>query len=304
MRSGADYEYEREFVVTSDTVITEKQARDATGIPTQGEAHPESTGARMHGKEADSLGHDGKSWMVRVHYRSRGASNVDQGDDPTDWTPQIEYYRVGMREAIDRAQFIGTNSNPQVEPNYLDPTKQVERPIVTTAGEAYEPIEIDKGYMGLSYSRWEASFNPVTALDYTDSVNQDVWPIPGVSPATSVQPGQARLMYWRASRRFQGTGLLYWVTYEFLFAVTHDLVLLNAGYFAALYDAAADTTALGRIVGGDGLPTAIPQLIDMEGDMIEPDGAVSQANPIDMSAALWNHYRYLKRRNFSALNLT
>lgn len=304
VRNGPDYEYEREFIVKADAEITEKEARDADGIPAWGDSHPESSGARLDGKVAESLDRLGRTFIVRASYRSRSASNSDQGDTPELWTPQIDFYRVGSREAIDTAQYLGTNGSNEIEPTTLPPNQQIVKHIATTAGELYEPIEVDIGRLAMSYSRWEASFNPNNAADYMDAINADAWSIPGASPTTFAQPHTAKLTDWRASRRYQQGRLLYWVTYEFLFGAHHNIVLLDAGYFERVtFGEGLDARLeLRRMPDADKQPTTVPQMLGGNGEKlaIVPDAMTGEPTNL---APYWNHYRHLRLRNFSSLGL-
>lgn len=256
--------YIREFQTLSTDAVndTEYGAVSASGIPALNAAHPGDSGARVKSKQARRLSEDGRLlWIVTVTYSSSTATTTTP-DDPTDRDPVISTSSRPF-EFIPTAYFSGTNW---------------ENGILNSAGDAFDPPpSIPKALTVLNIQMNLAAFDLDDIFDFRNTVNDDTITVAGKSFA-------ARQLYMEdiTARKATENGVDYYdVNYTILCADidsaaigatpvatnTHDLVLLNQGYFQVVSGTKAPCLILQT-----GENATVPQLLAADGTQLSLSG--------------------------------
>ena len=289
-KTNETYGYVRRYIVRFDANATAKEARDATGIPAVGDAHPEATGARVIRKNATPLGDSLLAYTVEVEYSSSQARTSDYNDTPTSRSPEIRYSTILSSKVITKARRVGHYASGSLPGPQAGDTGSDA--IVNSAYDRFEdPIEIDEARLVLLYTRWYSSIDPNALLDYSNAINSDLWPMPRTSVSAPI--GTAKIMSISADSIYEG-GAQYWlVTYEIHFQETWNLELLNVGmqYYNGGFQGGAGEKY--RFLDDDGEPVSTPQLLTTTG------GALSAA-----ASPTYAVFQVYKARPFVPLALT
>lgn len=290
LKTNETYGYVRRYIVQFDSNATAKEARDATGIPSVGDAHPEATGARVIRKGAVPVGDSLLAYQVDVEYSSSQARTSDHNDTPTSRSPEIRYSTIQTKKVITRARRVGHFAGTELPgPQALNTGTDA---IVNSAYDRFDdPVEADESRLVLLYTRWYSTINPNFILDYSDAINSDVWPMPRTAVSAAV--GTAKIMSISADSVYEAGGQYWLVTYEIHFQPTWNLELLNAGmqYYNGGFQGGAGSKY--RFLDDDGEPMSTPQLLTTTG------GALSAA-----STPTYAVYQIYKARPFVPLALT
>jgi hypothetical protein len=278
--------YRRQFyVLATATSDDEYGAVNATGIPAVGDAHPSDSGARMKEKTAKRESEDGRlKWIVNCEY-STSAATTAEPDDPTSRDPVI------------------TLSGRKVDWIPLGATTDgttYETAIDNTADDAFDPPPvIQKTFTVITIQQNLSSFSMATKLTYEDTVNSD-------SKTVAGHAFTARQLYMEdiTARTATENGTDYYdVTYTILCADinganvgkspdaratnTHDLVILNQGFFQVV-----SSVKFKCITPGDGTPATSPQLLAADGTQLAVGG-----DPV------WLTFRARREQAWSGLSL-
>lgn len=293
-KTDETYGYVRRYIVRFDSNATAKEARDATGIPAVGDAHPEATGARVIRKNATPLGDSLLAYTVEVEYSSSQARTSDYNDTPTSRSPEIRYSTILTSRVITKGRRIGHYASTGLPPASAGTgdIAVANDAIVNSAYDRFEdPVEADDARLVLLYSRWYSTIDPNAILNYSNAVNSDNWPMPRTS--VSAGPGTAKIMSISADSVYEA-GAQYWlVTYEVHFQETWNLELLNVGmqYYNGGFQGGAGLKY--RFLDNDGEPMSTPQLLSTTG------ASLSAASPPTYAV-----YQIYKARPFVPLALT
>lgn len=291
-KTNETYGYIRRYLVRFDANATAKEARDATGVPAIGDAHPEATGARVIRKGAVPLGDSLLAYQVDVEYSSSQARTSDYNDTPTSRSPTIRYATIPGKKVITRARRVGHYSASGLQSLGPVAGDTGNDAIVNSAYDRFEdPVEVDESRLVLLYTRWYEALDPNTLLDYSDAMNSDVWPMPRTSISAPI--GTAKIMSISSDSIYEGGGQYWLTTYEIHFQPRWNLELLNVGmqYYNGGYQGGAGKQY--RFLDESGEPVSTPQLLTTTG------GALSAA-----SEPTYAVYQVYKARPFVPLALT
>lgn len=290
-KTDETYGYVRRYLVRFDANATAKEARDATGIPAVGDAHPEASGARVIRKNAAQVGDSLLAYTVEVEYSSSQARTSDYNDTPTSRSPEIRYSTTLTSKVITRGRLIGHYAAGLIPLASAGAGDVEDDALVNSAYDRFEdPVEADSSRLVLLYTRWYSSIDPNVLLDYSNAINSDVWPMPRTSVSAPI--GTAKIMSISADSVYEGGGQYWLLTYEIHFQQSWNLELLNVGmqYYNGGYSASADKF---RFLDDDGEPVSTPQLLTTAG------GALSAA-----AAPTYAVFQIYKARPFVPLALT
>jgi hypothetical protein len=159
--------------------------------------------------------------------------------------------------------------------------------VVNGAGEKFDPPwMVDENRPVIIITRNEASFNPSTAINYQDTVNEHSW--------AGVDAGCAKINGISARNATRGEISYAIVTYEIelRWQGWNPTKILAQGY---RYRKSEGGPPLEIIDEGTGIPPASPKLLQLNG-MISP--------PVDgVIPAFFHEYTFFRETDFSALNL-
>ena len=282
--------YRRQYYVfaTSATTDTEVGARDATGIPALLDAHPVDSSALARNKVAKRTdAEDGRlRWLVTVDYSTSTSTT------PTDPTSRDPVITLSGRK-VDWIPLGATTDGTTYE-----------TAIDNTADDAFDPPPvIQKTFTVITIQQNLSSFTMATKLTYEDTVNSD-------SKTVAGKAFTERQLYMEdiTARTATENGTDYYdVTYTILCADinganvgkspdaratnTHDLVILNQGFFQ-LVGVGVFKFKFKCITPGDGTPATTPQLLDAAGVQLLVGG-----DPV------WLSFRTRREQAWSGLSL-
>lgn len=155
-------------------------------------------------------------------------------------------------------------------------------PIVNSAGDKFaDPVVRDQSRPLFRISRNEASYDPMLAWMYKDTVNKDVF--------FGSDPGTVKCSHISARRQYDPTVGIYWtVSYEF--HVDPNGWIKRIGDLGINY---LDGTSLKPILI-QGVPCQIPQALDGSGGVLE--------RPVDSSNAVILEFPVYPETDFSVFN--
>lgn len=278
--------YIRQFQTLSTDPVTDTEygAVTASGIPALSAAHPGDSGARVRSIQAKRLSEDGRLlWIVTVTYSSSTATTATP-DDPTDRDPVITLSSRKV-EIIPTARYNGS---------------AWVTGILNTAGDSFDPPPaIQKSLAVITIQMNLSAFTVATKLTYEDTVNSATITVAG-------QSFTARQLYMEdiTCRQATENGVDYYdTTYTILAADinsanvgsggdavatnTHDLVLLNQGYFQVV-----SSTKAPCLILQTGEPATTPQLLAADGTQLSLAGS-----------PVWLSFRVRREQAWSGLSL-
>lgn len=270
------------FDGTEDPGLRPFLAESAAGIPARNSRHPNKPYLRVE-RITTTPGQGPLIYEVRVYYTTRPA-NTSQTDpylNPLDQPAEIEWGFVTHNEPIDRA---------------LDGTA-----IVNSAGQSFDPpITREFHDLVLRYTRNEASYAPLFAADYIDSINSDYF--------FGFPPEFVKCNAF-TGRRMVLADLTYWsVNYELQFCTAEYLEngepkklnwqrrVFDQGMYTKDGVDTAGYTKWKPIIGSDLNPVSEPVPLDGNGGRLS-------AVLVNKGEGKWLTFDLHKKRNFSSLGL-
>jgi hypothetical protein len=166
--------YERTWYVEADAPIGGAAAKAAFGVPQLYTVYATSSEtdlkARVVNHNARQIAKTDRAYEVVVRYETKSGSD-DQGKwapNPLERPPRMTF---DFEEAM--TPVIGTLTDGPITP---DSTDIYTEPVVNGAGKAFVPQpEVEDGNPVLVIERNEASFSMANAVEYNNSVNNDVY---------------------------------------------------------------------------------------------------------------------------------
>lgn len=164
----------------------------ATGIPRIMDVYTTGTdtdtGARCVRVRAERDDDDAFLWDVTADYESVTADPDRTAENPLERATRISFSFTKSQVPILREPGTG-------------------RPIRNSAGEAFDPpVVMDESRPVVAFDKWQASFDPATALLYQNAVNSDVF--------FGGQPGQWKMIDMSAQPDFSDGLALWQVRYQ------------------------------------------------------------------------------------------
>jgi len=265
-RSQDGRQYRRVFQVQLETLgdYPAKDAREATGIPTVGDAHPDDSAAKVRRVEAAGTGNR-KIWMVNVDYEKRYGTAVDYPDDPLDEDPKIRWGAWTHTVAIEKDKFgIG---------------------VYNTAGSRFDPpLQRDAYELEVTITRNEASYSPSTARSFLGSVNAAQTEIAGYVAGYR----KAKIVEYSGQAANRNEVNYYIVTYKIQFNEDRwDFRPLSHGLYR-IRDGVHE-----RCTDDRGKPAVSSKLLDEDGDQFIVQGLLQH----------FMQKRVFPEKDFSTLNL-
>lgn len=270
-RDGRNY-VERYIVqLTYPVPGTAWAARTHALLPTFGDAHGEDTYATVTRKVATGEPEDRQTWHVDVTYETPSAIWLPMNENPLLDDVKVQWSQATYTKVYEKDK----DGNPVEDP----------------AGQPYDPpITEDCHYLVLNLTRNEASFDPDTAEEYTDSVNSS----PIVLYGKTIGARQGKLTQWTAENAYRN-GTYYWIVHYQIevFASKWDHII---GRFGLKY-----LTSGGDI--RDTYPDDEPEVGGLEirsPIKLDSDGTYQT----DQSAAVgYDTWRLRKEKDWSTLSL-
>lgn len=268
----------------------EQTAASATGLPVFGDPHPSDAVSFVSNiratRDPDSI----RLFKVEVQYSTR-AQEEQQPDDPLSLPVEEEW---------------SSYTDTELATGYFDVATNRYVAFTSSAGEAFEPIEVPVGRTTLIATRNEAAFNIVQANSFTGAVNSDSF--------QGFLPGEAKCISITGSRVSRPNSGFYWsIRYEIHFKpiipkvwvkwnsyITDvspwDLLVADQGFMYLVDDGEGGNQRVNITdAAGNAVSAAVP--LDGEGHesiLFDPD------NPPDQ---VFRYFQINKRRAFSALGL-
>jgi len=208
--NSLDKSYEREFVVTTDSLDDGSRiVRLAPGIPRLFTRYAAGSDLDLScyasSIDVSPLGGTGYHWTVKVQYRWQPNPEAETSDNPLEQPPEISWDSVVVQVGVLKARIVPAAGIPKNDV-----------PVTNSAGQGFDPpVERDVAHLQLTYSRNELSFSPVLASAYFSAVNKSTW--------LGVPKHVARCMGISATKQYHtddegGISFGYWkVTYVFEF---------------------------------------------------------------------------------------
>lgn len=242
-------------------------------VPEHYEQMPGDFKTTLRSKSAQPADEDqGLIWYVTCKFSSKREPDDKNEDDnnPLTRKPVIRYSFNRYQEAAEQ--------------------DKDGRPILNTAGDVYNPpLQRDKSLLILDFTRNEKTFNPITALNYIDSTNSDIF--------LGVGPRFARCMDMSGDERKEEGITYYAVHYQFAFKVGGwERQVLNIGYRERV-KVNGKFTKKDIIDPKTGKRTEIPMPLKEDGSAFPYN-----ADPADISPH-YNRYRIDKELPFGPLNI-
>jgi hypothetical protein len=280
--------YKRRYLVTCDSASDDANvALGAIGIPQRYSIYATSSSqdifARCTEVSAKQVSGSFLHWHIDVTYSTKHGDKEKEEkeqDNPLLALPDVSW-------AFETIQSPIWFFPDQVNLNSTSAGHKASGPISTTAGEVFDPPPMfDESRPVVTIRRNEASFNPLLALEYQNSVNSDVF--------FGCKPRTAKLRSITADQHSE-KGYFYWqVTYVIAFRrETWDLRSINYGSY---YLVTAGSTSTAPFINRDG---------SLRFGYIKADGTALGVNPAssDVVANSILTFRIHIEKPFSSLNL-
>jgi len=196
--------YSRNFTVTADSVLNEKEALDAVdtttaaAVPKPQEKHPGDPRAVVVGVSA-STEDTNKIWQIEVNYeviKGEGPHDTeDETEDPCDKRPVVRFGSAPYQKIVTKAYQVGDE--------YGIPTQ----PIQNSAGDPFDPPiqeEINRPVIHCEYN--VRKFSPALKLMLEGSINQEAVTVAGIR----IPARKARISLLEANPLYDDYDNLYW----------------------------------------------------------------------------------------------
>lgn len=238
-RTGGEWDYVRSYIVQVDS--TDDSPRDVrldSGTPQIGDAHPEDSLATVRTVNVRYEGDSPFVFIVEVFYSSL-VSPDDPGTDPFARLADVTWSSVQSQEVVEKATrytAIGPEAASQAVPAF-------DVPVTNSAFDLRATVR-DISYPVLQLTRNEQNFDPLTIVQYQDTVNSGGFNVPGrlqLLPdgtygyiALAIAPREARMMSIGATKVSEAGQTFYQVTYVLQFRPSWRLEILDEGNRALL----------------------------------------------------------------------
>lgn len=232
--SDGNRTYTRRYKVTTTSASeTEYDVRNADGLPSRGQSHPDDSQAfvdRVRVTDRAFRGSGRTVWEVEVEYTTRPSRDSPQSQDGEIriTLPRVSYRTVQEQEAVRRVRnktfaTLDDNGNPDGFINPLDRTS-----LTNSSGQRFrDPPTIDRSSFIIVVEEVLLTFPAGFAQFYVNRVNADNFVMDGYTYAA----GTVRMTGWNADKRYiQDAQSVYDNVLEFWYRQDGwQLVLLDEG---------------------------------------------------------------------------